>query len=105
MATVYGHDIAPVHDRFVDIAEQATTKLLHSVFPGAVMVNAMPFLRHVPSWFPGAGFKKYAEEAKALTDEMQNVPLEFVKKNMVSLSFDLANPSSISEAFPFLDAL
>lgn len=83
MSTVYGHDISPTNDYFVSLSEQAVAKLIEAYFPGAVAVNALPILRYIPSWFPGAGFQRYAAEAKVLTDRMQNVPFNFVKKNMV----------------------
>jgi hypothetical protein len=61
MATIYGYDIKPTHDRFVDLAEDAVKKLSDSVFPGAFAVNTFPFLRHLPSWFPGCSFHQYAK--------------------------------------------
>jgi hypothetical protein len=99
---MYGHDIAPEDDRFVLIAGKAVDKLSQSVFPGAKAVNALPFrthlcvctcyftltsfwfaVRHLPAWFPGAGFKRFAAEGRLLTEEMQQVPFQSVKDKMV----------------------
>jgi len=85
MSTVYGYDIAPANDRFVFIAEAAIAQLGAAIFPGAVAVNAFPLLRYLPRWMPGCGFKRFAEESEKLTNEMQNVPFDFVKQNMCSL--------------------
>lgn len=53
--------------------------------PGAFLVDVLPVLRHFPSWFPGAGFKaKVPAWAKTMND-MADVPLEFVKDQMVGL--------------------
>lgn len=60
MSTVYGYDVAPTNDPFVFISEAAMGKL-GAIFPGAAVVNALPFLRHVPSWMPGCAFKRFAE--------------------------------------------
>lgn len=83
MSAMYGHDISPTDD-CVGLAEQAVGKLTESVFLGALVVNTFPILRHLPPWFPGAGFKHFAKESKVLTDQMQVVPMELVKKNMVN---------------------
>lgn len=36
----------------------------------------------MPSWFPGAGFKKKAKEYKAKSTALSDVPYEFVKEQM-----------------------
>ncbi|KAJ7928088.1 cytochrome P450 [Mycena leptocephala] len=82
MATIYGYDIKPTHDRFVDLAEDAVKKLSDSVFPGAFAVNTFPFLRHLPSWFPGCSFHQYAKDTSNLLVEMINAPFDFVRQNM-----------------------
>ncbi|KAJ6585054.1 cytochrome P450 [Mycena capillaripes] len=82
MSTIYGYDIEPSNDRFVAISENAVKKLSDSFFPGAAVVNTFPILRYLPSWFPGAGFQRFAAECRKLTGEMQQAPFEFVKQNM-----------------------
>jgi len=85
MATMYDNDISSSNvDRFVTVAEQAVGKLSEIMFPGAMAVNIFPFLRYLPSWFPGTGFKRFAEGCKVYTDEMQDVPFNFVKERMAS---------------------
>jgi len=84
MSTIYGYDVAPANDRFVFISETAVGKLGESIFPGAFAVNALPFLQYLPSWMPGCGFKRFAQECQKLTDEMENVPFNFVKRNMAT---------------------
>ena len=44
-------------ERMADVAEEITV-------PGRFPVEAVPALRHLPSWFPGGRFKKWAREAK-----------------------------------------
>lgn len=87
MTTMYGYDITPTDDHFITLAEQAVSKVSESVFPGAAAVNAIPILRYLPSWFPGAGFHRFGKETKVLTDEMQDMPMKFVKESMVSYNF------------------
>ncbi|KAK7048377.1 O-methylsterigmatocystin oxidoreductase [Favolaschia claudopus] len=82
MKIVYGYNVKPSNDRFVELSDKAMKKLGDSFFPGAVAVNAFPILRYVPSWFPGAGFQNYAAECRQLVNEMQQVQFNFVKQNM-----------------------
>jgi hypothetical protein len=87
MSTVYGYESAPKGDPFLDNAEKAITLMTNSMFPGASLVNALSFLRHFPSWFPGSQFHKEAEECRSLTTEMLNMPYDFVKTNMVFMLY------------------
>jgi hypothetical protein len=63
MSIVYGYDVQPYNDRFVTISENAVKKIAESFFPGAMAVNTFPILRYLPSWFPGAGFQRFAAGA------------------------------------------
>ncbi|KAF8964419.1 cytochrome P450 [Flammula alnicola] len=83
MSAIYGYDISPKGDYFVTLAERGVLGLSQSAFPGAAVVNTLPFLRVLPSWFPGAGFKRYALSIKDLITQMQEVPYNYVKKNVV----------------------
>jgi hypothetical protein len=40
-------------------------------------------VRYLPSWFPGAGFKRYAVEWKELIEAFVNEPFEHCKETMV----------------------
>ncbi|KAF7362318.1 O-methylsterigmatocystin oxidoreductase [Mycena venus] len=82
MATVYGYDIKPKHDRFVYLAEESIKKLGETVHPGTFAVNTFPFLRYLPSWFPGCGFHRFARDTSELVEEMKNAPYDFVRQNM-----------------------
>ena len=42
-------------------------------------------MKYIPSWFPGAGFKRKAAEWRALMQEFVDIPFEFVKKDLVRL--------------------
>ncbi|KAJ6559130.1 cytochrome P450 [Mycena vulgaris] len=82
MQTVYGYQVKSTNDHFVTLSEHAAEKLKASTLPGAAAVNTFPILRHFPGWFPGCGFQRIAAECRQLTQEMQQVPFEFVKQNM-----------------------
>ncbi|KAF8815593.1 cytochrome P450 [Phlegmacium glaucopus] len=94
MATVYGYESAPKDDLFLDNADKAITLMTNSMFPGANIVNSIPFLHLLPSCFSWSKFHEAAEECRALTTEMLDLPYNFVKKNMAD---GTATQSLVSE--------
>ncbi|KAF5368055.1 hypothetical protein D9758_004476 [Tetrapyrgos nigripes] len=79
----HGYKVLEGEDPLVTLADQATEQFSHSTSPGGFLVNLVPALRHLPDWFPGAGFQKTAREWKATLDEMVDRPFNWVKKEMV----------------------
>lgn len=56
---------------------------LNALIPGSWLVDALPFLRHLPSWVPGGGFKKIAAEMRTSLLDMVDVPYNVTKQEMV----------------------
>ncbi|EEB96705.1 hypothetical protein MPER_04116, partial [Moniliophthora perniciosa FA553] len=46
------------------------------------VVDSLPWLKYIPDWFPGAGFKRKAKEWRKLYDNMANIPFEVTKNGM-----------------------
>lgn len=42
-------------------------------------------VKHVPDWFPGAGFKRTAKEWAKITEAAAEGPFQHVKDEMVSI--------------------
>lgn len=61
-SAVYGKKITGPEDEYVTIAQKAAVGGGLAHVPGKYWVEFMPFLRHIPSWIPGASFQKVAEE-------------------------------------------
>lgn len=57
--------------------------LNEAAVPGAFLVDVIPLLKYVPKWFPGAGWKRKAEEWNALRTIFLQKPFEEVKARMV----------------------
>lgn len=83
MSTMYGYDVSSMNDPFVVVYERAANEGSRWFLPGAALVNSIPALRHLPSWFPGTWFNRVGEELKVLTTELQNAPMDHVKKRML----------------------
>ena len=41
-----------------------------------------PTVKHVPEWFPGAGFKKLARVTRKRFEDAIDNPFKYVKKNL-----------------------
>ncbi|KAJ7578133.1 cytochrome P450 [Mycena floridula] len=80
MSFLYGYDIAPINDHYVTISEEAIANLGLGIFPGAYAVNAIPIMRHLPSWFE---FHKFSAKTRALVHAMRDEPFDFVRRNLI----------------------
>ena len=58
MSAIYGYDVEPKGDYFVDLAERALKRLSDSGLPDASLFFSFPILRHLPSWFPGTSIQE-----------------------------------------------
>lgn len=54
--------------------------------PGRVLVSSFPILRHVPSWFPGAGWKRELYKLRDLGQKIIQTPWNDAKDRVVSTS-------------------
>lgn len=79
----------------VALAERAADSLEAVLTPGLWLVDILPFLRYLPAWLPGAGFKKVATEMRKSVLDLGDVPYEFTKKELVTLLFYFLNPKLI----------
>jgi len=62
LEALYGFGVKPIDDPYVIAVEKGMEDLTKGLLPGAFLVDAFPILKHVPEWFPGAGFKRNARE-------------------------------------------
>lgn len=85
ISIAYGIDVQKENDPFVAAAERGVHPLVAAGVPGAFLVDALPILKYVPEWMPGAGFKRKAREWKALADAMCELPFQAAKRNIVRL--------------------
>lgn len=107
---LYGHKVTSADDRFMKLAAESTEVLSNKLVTGGGVwaVDMFPFcaslfsgaasccfpvsdspellraVRHLPSWFPGAGFKQSSVEWKKLIEAFVNEPYEDCKEKIVS---------------------
>lgn len=79
----------------VTLVEEAAWTADALVTPGRLrLVEALPFLRHLPAWFPGAEFKRAATKMHQVVQAMLNVPYEFTKRELVTSSLSVNSQSN-----------
>ncbi|KAI9433755.1 cytochrome P450 [Lactarius indigo] len=82
MALTYGYDLKDNNDHMIVAPVQATHLLSRLILPGAILVNHLPFLRHIPSWVPWFNYESLAQKGRELSSRMMNEPFNFVKNAM-----------------------
>ncbi|KAH8104105.1 cytochrome P450 [Cristinia sonorae] len=80
MKVTYGIDVKEENDPFIFHAEQTIAAFNTAARPGRYLVDLMPVLKYIPSWFPGARFQKDALYAKDMSQKMVNNPFIVVKE-------------------------
>ncbi|KAG6836865.1 hypothetical protein H0H93_002108 [Arthromyces matolae] len=80
----YGYNVEEHNDPLVKLVDAVMNQFALASRPGAYPVNAFPSLRRLPTWFPGAGFKKTAKEWAENLIKMVEQPYNSVKSQMVS---------------------
>ncbi|KAF8814222.1 cytochrome P450 [Phlegmacium glaucopus] len=89
----YGYEIKERDDPFVALAEEAGSQISIASVPGSLSTFSLLVLRHVPAWFPGAGFKRTAARWAETVTNMVEAPYQFVKQQM---ALGTAKPSFTS---------
>lgn len=79
----YGYKIEPHRpDPLVSLADEALEQFSQATVPGRWLVDVVPALRHLPEWFPGAGFKRTAKQWNHTLERVVEAPNKFVEKQI-----------------------
>nr|QPL17769.1 cytochrome P450 [Wolfiporia cocos] len=91
MEITYGHTVTNLDDdEFIRLADRAVSGTVEAGSPAAALVDFFPLLKHIPTWMPGAGFKRKAFEVREYVRQLQNVPFAKVRNAMAA---GIAKPS------------
>ncbi|KAJ2920647.1 hypothetical protein H1R20_g16448, partial [Candolleomyces eurysporus] len=82
MRTAYGFNDTSKNESLIHLAETLVLELSEAAVPGRFLVNYFPVLRYVPSWFPGAGFKKHFREVAQMNYDVLYPPFEEAKRDV-----------------------
>ncbi|KAJ7692267.1 cytochrome P450 [Mycena rosella] len=76
MSIAYGIDVLPTNDPYIKLARESMEGLALGGVPGQYLVDAIPTLKYIPAWLPGAGFK--------LTQQSVVLPFEEAKRKIAT---------------------
>ncbi|KAF9223388.1 cytochrome P450 [Gyrodon lividus] len=94
MAITFGYDVVPKNDRFAAPIDELISIAVLMTPERAALLNALPQLRYLPSWFPGAELQRLALRCRELSVKVGHAPFQFVKD---CLSNDIKNRSMVAE--------
>ncbi|KAJ1303739.1 hypothetical protein OPQ81_008163 [Rhizoctonia solani] len=93
----YGHAARDCNDEFILGAEEFMKAVAEALLPGKWLVETIPALRYIPSWFPGATFKRKAKEWARVTTKHRQAPFDYVLKSMAEGTADPSFTSKLLE--------
>ncbi|KAJ7776058.1 cytochrome P450 [Mycena maculata] len=102
ISVAYGIDVLPANDPLISLVEEGVKTVDEAGIPGMFLVDWFPALKHVPDWFPGAGFKRKAKEWRKLSQAIRDVPFSDAKRHIASgtasHSFTAKNLQTLSDS-------
>ncbi|KAG9123850.1 hypothetical protein FRC07_013766 [Ceratobasidium sp. 392] len=98
--SVYGYKPGYPSDDLVDLFETAVRRLCEAAIAGNFYVNTIPWLKFVPSWLPGAGWKRKANAWRAEKERMINEPYDWTKSQVAA---GVATPSILKTLLTKMD--
>ena len=87
MNITYGIDVQESDDPYILLAEEALKGFNEAAIPGTFWVDLFPILKHVPSWFPGAGFQRKAAHWRQVNTLLTGKPFFYVQEQLVRDQF------------------
>lgn len=84
---VYGWKVTENNDYFIDILQEGIKISAMLSQPGRWLVEAIPSLRFLPSWFPGASFKHVAFDLGQKLSRIDTIPFNWTKQQIHSGSY------------------
>ncbi|KAM0229934.1 hypothetical protein ACHAPO_009656 [Fusarium lateritium] len=95
----YGYTAEPFkEDLLIDMVGKAMDDFGTAAVPGAFLVDVMPFLRYLPDWIPGAGFKKLARQWASELNDVAEKPYAFVQHQLAHGKQDKSLLAQLFEA-------
>ncbi|KAB5588348.1 O-methylsterigmatocystin oxidoreductase [Ceratobasidium theobromae] len=84
LSSAYGYEVTSADDDFLEIVEAANQGLISTALAGNFFVNVIPWLEYIPTWFPGAEWKRLANKWRTDKDKMLHTPFNWTKSQMTA---------------------
>ncbi|KAK7460412.1 hypothetical protein VKT23_009132 [Stygiomarasmius scandens] len=86
---------------YVKLADLAMQSFIEGTHHGSYMVDYFPFLKYIPSWVPGAGFKRKAAIWAQYVSDLNHRPWQYLKS---SISNGTAIPSMATKGLDYVSS-
>lgn len=83
LSIAYGIDIEKEKTPYMAIAAETMATFAATFVPGKYLVETFPSLRFLPSWLPGARFKREGKAWKPIVERLRNTPWDATVAAMV----------------------
>ncbi|KAJ2919895.1 hypothetical protein MD484_g610, partial [Candolleomyces efflorescens] len=100
MSLAYGIPVKAHGDPHLEFSELSVRTVLEETTPGSNFVDVLPLLKYIPSWFPGAGFRRRAKELYYMSEKFRTAPFD---QAVSSFGTPLARSSFVSVALGAVD--
>ncbi|KAH7870900.1 cytochrome P450 [Lentinula edodes] len=82
LSVIYGYDVGAVQDSaHTENAEQGADGFMQTFMPGSFLVDYIPWMRYIPSWFPGASFQCRAQVWKEAMEKLLHGPFDEMRNS------------------------
>ncbi|KAJ8522813.1 hypothetical protein ONZ45_g644 [Pleurotus djamor] len=102
MEVSYGITPLPKDDPIIALGDNVMRHFQAAPIFGAFLIDLFPPIQYLPTWFPGAAFKRSAKESNVAVEQMLNVPYSQALK---SIDDGFASSSFITRAVTRLRGL
>ncbi|EED79811.1 predicted protein [Postia placenta Mad-698-R] len=97
-SSVFGRTITSWDDEYFQMTERAIHATTEAGSPAATLVDFVPFLKYLPSWFPGSAPIDKARSVRGIVRNMIDSPYENVKSAMCQGSVKPSLVASLLDA-------
>ncbi|KAI9441764.1 cytochrome P450 [Lactarius indigo] len=80
----YGYEVQGHDDKMVESSRRASQMGAATALPSDLLVNGLPFLRHIPEWLPWFSYKPLARIGRDFGRTVVHEPIRFVKESMLN---------------------
>ena len=85
-SSLWGLDVHP-EDPFAQNVAKSVLAMGQAFLPGAFpAIERFPWLRFMPSWFPGCEFARVAEQCLKTVKEANTIPFDMAMDNLAIIS-------------------
>ncbi|CAE6504036.1 unnamed protein product [Rhizoctonia solani] len=80
--SVYGYEATASNDALFRAVSDAVDGFAQAIVTSNFYVNIIPWMQYIPSWLPGAQWKRQAFAWRLQTEQMLNVPYDWTRDQM-----------------------